>query len=116
MTKGLEMSGSSEIKNFQDFKSFIMICAASSDFNISEEEHAFIVKTIPEERYILLKRIIDRCSDFECLNIITEHSDKYLQTEKQKSDLVEEILNLFKSDHNYSTLERNMLLALKKII
>ncbi len=110
------MSGSSEIKNFQDFKSFLMICAASSDFNISEEEHDFIVKTIPEERYKTLKRIAERSSDYECLNIITDHKDEYLQTEEQRKSLINEILELFNSDHNYSTLERNMLLALKKIL
>ena len=110
------MSSSSEIKNFQDFKSFIMICAASSDFNISEEEHQFIVNTIPEERYKTLKRIADRCSDYECLNIITDNKDKYLGTEEQRTNLINDILELFKSDHHFSTLERNMLLALKKII
>ena len=110
------MSGTDEIKSFEDFKSFIMICAASSDFNISEEEHEFIVQHIPEERYIVLKRIADRCSDFECVNLISEHKDEYIRTPQDKSDLINEILELFKSDHNFSTLERNMLIALKRIL
>ena len=110
------MSVVSEIKSKQDFKSFILICAASSDFNISEEEHDFIVRLIPEERYKTLKRIADRCSDFECVNIIAEHKDEYLASPQEKQELIEEVLELFNSDHNYSTLERNMLLALKRIL
>jgi hypothetical protein len=110
------MSVVTEIKSKQDFKSFILICAASSDFNISEEEHDFIIQLIPEERYKTLKRIADRCSDFECVNIIAEHKDDYLRTPQEKEALLQEIVELFKSDHNYSTLERNMLLAIKRIL
>ena len=110
------MSVVSEIKSKQDFKSFILICSASSDFNISEEEHDFIVKLIPEERYKTLKRIADRCSDFECVNIISDLKDQYISTPEDKQELIQEILELFNSDHNYSTLERNMLIALKRIL
>lgn len=110
------MTGSSEIKSYQDFKSFIMICAASSDFNISEEEHDFIVKSIPEERYLVLKRIADRCSDYECINVISELSKEFINSEDNKQELMKEIIELFNSDENYSTLERNMLIALKRIL
>lgn len=110
------MSVVTEIKTKKDFKSFILICAASSDFNISEEEHEYIIELIPEERYRALKRIADRCSDFECVNIIAEHKDKYIKTPQEKEALLEEMVELFKSDHNYSNLERNMLLAIKRIL
>ncbi|MCT4623126.1 MAG: TerB family tellurite resistance protein [Schleiferiaceae bacterium] len=110
------MTGISEIKSYDDYKSFIMICAASSDFNISEEEHDFIVQTIPEERYQTLKRIADRCSDFECINIIAEHKNEYIKSPDEKKELMKEILELFNADHNFSTLERNMLLALKRML
>ena len=86
------MSVVSEIKSKQDFKSFILICAASSDFNISEEEHDFIVNLIPEERYKTLKRIVDRCSDFECVNIISEHKNEYLVNPEDKQELIQEVL------------------------
>ena len=110
------MNGTSEIKSYEDYKSFIMICAASSDFNISEEEHEFIVQSIPEKRYQVLKRMAERCSDFECVNIISEHKTIYIKNSEQKKELMKEILELFNSDHNFSTLERNMLIALKKIL
>ena len=110
------MSGSDEIKSYEDFKGFIMICAASSDFHVTEEEHQFIVKNIPEERYLKLKRIAERCSDFECVNLISDHKDEYLKSPEDKMELINEILMLFNSDNNFNSLERNMLLALKRIL
>lgn len=110
------MSEISAIQTFEDFKSFLLICAASSDHNISKEEHDFIVRIIPEKRYVAIKRIVDRCSDFECMNIIAEHKDKFVPDEAARKDLINDLLALFNSDHNYSTLERNMFLALKKIL
>lgn len=110
------MSDQSTLETLEDFKSFIMLCAASSDYNISEEEHQFILQTIPENRYKSLKRIVDRCSDFECIGIIADNKDKFLPDQESKNKLMDEMQALFHSDHNYSTLERNMFIALKRIL
>ena len=110
------MVGSDEIKTLEDFKSFILICAASSDFNISEEEHRFITQHISEDRYIKLKRIADRCSDYECINLISSHKDDFIHNEQEKQELINEMMELFNSDHNFNALERNMLVALKRFL
>ena len=103
------MTSTSEIKSYEDYKSFIMICAAGSDFNVSDEEHEFIVQSIPESRYQVLKRMADRCSDYECVNIIAEHKSLYINSPDQKKELMKE------NGYMLKTIVRPYLQYIKKV-
>lgn len=99
-----------------DFISFLLTYLAEADYRVSEEEKAIILHHVSLEKYELIKRSIDIKSDYECLEVINENKDHFLPTDASRNELIEEMEALFEADKKKSVLERNMILALKKIL
>ncbi|KAA3600891.1 MAG: hypothetical protein DWQ06_08700 [Calditrichaeota bacterium] len=102
--------------DYKDFKAFLFLYAARADFNVSEEENDILVEIVSEKRLKELKKLSDSMSDYEVIQLIMELKDKYLMTDATKDRLLEEIMDLFKSDDDFSINERNIFRALKRIL
>ncbi len=101
---------------YMDFKAFLFLYAAKADFNVSEEETDILVDIVSEKRLRELKKLSDSMSDYEEIQLIMELKEKYLMTDATKDRLLEEIMELFKSDDDFSINERNIFRALKRIL
>jgi len=105
-----------EIENLEDFKCYLLTYVAEANFSISEEEKEIIFHHVTPEKYQRIKRFIDGRSDYENLQIITAYKDEFLTTEAEREEVFAEMNMIYKADKHPSVLERNMILALKKLL
>ena len=106
----------SDIQSIDDFKTFTLTYLAEADYKVTEEEKEIIFHHVSQERYEQIKALIDRLSDFECLNVISDYRNNFLSDEKVLDQLVDEMEELYKANKHTSILEKNMIMALKKVL
>lgn len=106
----------SDIQTLDDFKSFTLIYLAEADYKVTEEEKEIILQHVSLEKYQLIQSLIDRLSDFECLEVISEFRNTYLSDQKVLAEFVEEMEELYNANKHKSILEKNMIMALKKVL
>jgi len=99
-----------------DFISFLLTYLAEADYRVSDEEKTVILRHVTKEKYEQIKRSLDSKSDFECLEIISACANDFLPSLESKNELIAEMELLYAVDKKKSVLERNMILALKKIL
>lgn len=107
---------SSDELDYKDFKAFLFLYAARADFKVTEEEADILIDIVPEKRLRELKKLSDSMSDYEVIQLIMNLKEKFLITDATKDRLLEEIMDLFKADDNFSINERNIFRALKRIL
>ncbi len=105
-----------EIKSIEDFKSFLLIYLAEADYRVTEEEKTFILSHVTLPKYESIKRIIDKISDYECLEIVDTYKNRFLPDLASRTAFIAEMEQLYAADSRHSVLERNMILGLKKIL
>ena len=106
----------SDLRSAEDYKSFLLTYLAEADYKVTQEEREIILKHISEDRYESLKSLIDRMSDFECLQVITTYKRAYLTDQHVLDELIREMEDIYNANDHKSVLEQNMLLGLKKVL
>jgi len=100
----------------EDFLTYLLLYAANSDFVISEEERQFILNRVDEEKYRSIHKLFKMHSDFERSETVRLLGERYCNDEKNKCEIRKDIVKLFFADEDYSLLERNFFIAIKKIL
>lgn len=95
---------------------YILLFAAHSDFNESNEERNAIISKVNMQTFQRIHDEFKSDNDYQCLEKIQKGLDHYNFTSKQIDTLLLEIKQMFQADHDYNILERNMMLFLKKIL
>ena len=106
----------SDLQTADDFKSFLLTYLAEADFKVTPEEREIILKHISPDRYESLKALIDRLSDFECLQVITDYKRTHLTDQNDLDELIKEMDEIYHANDHTSILEKNMMLGLKKVL
>ena len=106
----------SDLQTADDFKSFLLTYLAEADFKVTPEEREIILKHISPARYESLKALIDRLSDFECLQVITDYKRTHLTDQNDLDELIKEMDEIYHANDHTSILEKNMMLGLKKVL
>jgi hypothetical protein len=101
---------------YQDFLSYMLIYAASSDLNISEEEREYIQKRVEKDEFKEILKCFNKHSDYERIEVVKTLGEKYSNDIGSKSELRKELIKLFYADDDYSILEKNFFLMIKKIM
>ena len=101
---------------YQDFLTYVLIYAAASDFIISEEEKEYIQKRVEKDEFEKILKCFDKHSEYERIEVVKILGKKFSKDIGSKSEIRKELIKLFYADDDYSILEKNFFLMIKKIM
>ncbi len=104
------------IWNYEEFRTYILLYAANADLEFTADEEAMILNTISKASYDKVKIAYDAANDYEHIQTILKYKGLYFPTADQAHELIELIVKVFQVDGHFSTLEKNCLLLVKKLI
>lgn len=102
--------------NYKEFVVFLLIYAAHADVEFHEDEQAFIIAKSSQETFDKMKALFDDMTDIQVLETIRAYKGIYFPTVEQKQELIDAIIELFKADGEYSSMEKTMTLFLDHLL
>ncbi len=102
--------------NQNEFLAFSLLYAAHVDIEFSEEERAKIKLLIDDETYDQLYKTFIEMSDYKALETILSYKGLYFPTPARKSELLDQMKQLFEVDGDFSIMEKELLLFLGKLM
>lgn len=99
-----------------DFKAYILIHAANADFNIQQEELDLLLKKLGHAEVEKVQKAYKNHKDLEKSELIYNLSHKFCPELKQKEMLMEEIVEVLRSDNVFSSTEKAFVTAVRKLI
>jgi hypothetical protein len=98
------------------FKAYLLIYAANSNFAETEEEKEVILSKVDPDTYKKMHREYEHDNDYQRLQKILAAIEKFGYSKEDLSQLREEIRQVLNSEGYHDELEENMFLYLKKIL
>ena len=105
-----------EIENLDDFTCFLLTYVAEANYRITEGEKEIILAHVSPDKYERIVQFINNRSDYECLQLIEYYRKEFLMDDASRALLFAEMEALYQADEKHSILEKNMIMALKKLI
>ncbi|MCX6270958.1 MAG: hypothetical protein NTU44_07010 [Bacteroidetes bacterium] len=102
--------------NYHEFKVYLLLYAANADFELKEEEKQKILSKATWEEYKHIHKVFEKDSDFERIEKILSFRDQFFPTEEEIGKLLTDVSELFETDDDYNTNERNFFVMLKKFL
>ena len=102
--------------NYEEFRTYLLLYAANADLEFTTTEEEMILKTISPSSYQKVKNVYDNTNDYEHIQTILKYKGLYFPTADQAKELLDLLVKMFNIDGNFSILERNCLMLLKKMI
>lgn len=102
--------------NFTEFKTYVLLEAAHSDMDFSEEEKEVIMSKLNPETFDKIFAEFNEDSDFERIEKIRKASQFHCDTTAKKQALLDRVQFILNADGDFNTMERNMMMYLKKLI
>lgn len=102
--------------NQNEFLAFSLLYGAHVDIEFSEEEKIKIKSLVNEETYDQLYKQFIEMSDYKALETILSYKGLYFPTPDRKSELLAQMKHLFEVDGDFSTMEKELLLFLEKLM
>ena len=102
--------------NKEEFKAYLLIYAANSNFVESEEEKELILSKVNADDYKRMHREYERDNDYQRLEKILCCVDKFGFTKDDLDQLRAEVKQVINSEGYHDELEDNMFLYLKKLL
>jgi len=102
--------------SFHEFKVYLLLYAAYSDFELQEEELQLILKNATKEEYKHIHKKFQAASDFEHIQTILSLREKYFPNEKEADKLLQEVWTLLTIDDELSLYESNFYRNFQKLI
>ena len=100
----------------QDFLAYALLYASEADFELSDEEREYILSKVDSKSFSKSLKEIQTDNDIQRINKIKGRFKHLNYTEEHLKILIDEMFNLFNIDGNYSNLERNLMLGLKRLL
>ncbi|MGB6037107.1 MAG: hypothetical protein WBG42_12615 [Cryomorphaceae bacterium] len=100
----------------REFLTYLLLFATHADFKFDEEERAHILSKVDEETFNRVNRIFEKQNDIQRIDRISYYMEKGNYSKADVATLTSEVLKLFKADGDYSTLEQNLMIGLKRIL
>lgn len=102
--------------NFNEFLAFLLLYASHADINFSEDERLLIKEKVSVKVFDEMYYEFNQHTDFQALEIIMNYKEVYFATKKEKDNLLSEMQKLFNVDGEFSTLEKELLMFLDKLM
>ena len=100
----------------EEFKAFLLLFAAKTNFIETQEEIEYIESKFPNEIINRTRKEINKLNDYQKSEIIVNQikSNEYVQSDLD--EILLEIKELYKSDGVFDSLEQSMLAMLEKLL
>ena len=100
----------------EEFKAFLLLFAAQTNFIETQEEIEYIESKFPNEIINRTRKEINKLNDYQKSEIIVNQikSNEYVQSDLD--EILLEIKELYKSDGVFDSLEQSMLALLEKLL
>ena len=100
----------------EEFKAFLLLYAAQTNFIETQEEIEYIESKFPNEIINRTRKEINKLNDYQKSEIIVNQikSNEYVQSDLD--EILLEIKELYKSDGVFDSLEQSMLAMLEKLL
>ena len=102
--------------NKEEFKTYVLLYAAQSNFIETEEESKYILSKVTEPLYNRIHTEIVHDNDYQSMEKIKNYLLENNYSIKDKEELLRDIKKVFFADGSVDILERNVFMFLKKII
>jgi len=102
--------------SYNQFLAFLLIHTANADMEFTEDEKDTISKVVTPEELDIIKSEYDAASDYEVIQIILTYKGLYYPTIDRKQELLREVIKECCADGDYSALERNLTMFLRKLM
>ena len=100
----------------EELKAYLLLYCAHADIVESEEEKQLIISKVGEDKYEEIHKEFENDNDYQSIQKIKSTLERYDYSEDELDLLFYEIKQLFLSDGEYDTLERNIEMGLKHIL
>ena len=100
----------------EEFKAFLLLYAAQTNFIETQEEIEYIESKFPNEIINRTRKEINKLNDYQKSEIIVNQikSNEYVQSDLD--EILLEIKELYKSDGLFDSLEQSMFSMLEKLL
>ena len=107
-----------DFKNWtkEEFKAYLLIYAAQSNFNESEEEIDFIESKFEPELISRVNKEIKNLNDFDKISIVTDYIKIHDFSQDELDNLLLEIKEIYHSDGKFDSIEQSIFSMLKKLL
>lgn len=102
--------------NEEDFHAYILLYATNADFQFKDSEKEFILSKVDSETLERAKKLFDYQNDIQRIDTIRDSFHSLGKTKNDLDSLVKEMTELFKADGEFSQVEHNLLIGLKRIL
>ena len=102
--------------SYPEFLAFLMLYAASADLKIDEKEVPFIKNEVGVDNYEQIRKLFDSQNDYQRVQTIMAHELEYFPDEEQVELILEDMERVFMEDEDYSLLEHNQLMAIRRVL
>lgn len=99
-----------------EFKAYLLLYAANSDYEETQVEKDIIFELVSLKQYQKIHREFDNDNDYQSIQKIQKSIKKFNYSENEIDKLLIEVKFLFLSDGNFNILEKNLLCLLNKIL
>ncbi|MCC7057287.1 MAG: hypothetical protein IT272_07725 [Chitinophagales bacterium] len=93
--------------NQTDFLAFLLVYAGHTDFEFSAREQQFVIEQTNEEACIKALNLYRLQSDYDHIETIALNINRFYTTQSSREQLFTQIKQLFESDADFSTIEKN---------
>lgn len=104
---------------YNEFLAFLMLYAAASNMELTNEEIAFIQQRTGIADIERIKNVVDSVPDFEVLDIVEDYRRMYLDTPEKEEKVRQDLEDLLKTQNSYTRfhqLENAIVHILERII
>ncbi len=100
----------------EEFKAYLLLYAARSNYFESEEEKEIILGVVSPESYKHIHREIEHDNDYQSIEKILYNIRKFNYSKEEIHRLVEDVQRLFLSNGEVDLLESNFIHALRRLL
>jgi len=101
---------------YNEFLAFTLLYVSSVDARIEKEEIQVIICKVGEEVCKKINSEFNEMNEYERLQTILSYREKYYSSPEQKSELLENIRQLFLADNKIDSFEQGVMLYLKRLL
>jgi len=102
--------------NEEEFLAFLLLYGSHVDIEFSDEEKELVKKVVDNDTYEKIYDLFINMSDYKALETILSHKGLYFPTPTRKAMWLSKMEDLFKVDGDYSSIEKELLLFLNKLM
>lgn len=99
-----------------EFQAYVLLYVAQSDYTIKEREKALILNKVDKQAYQKIIEELNCDNDYQCIQKILFNLKKHQYSEADIDTLFADIKAIFLADEDFSTLEKNLFLGLKRVL